>query len=260
MDLVFDIKQLDNLHSLYRHEERLREESISIIANDTRSSEMLFLITNAMGILFGFTHDHVAGTDDELTLQYLGLRLFNEAACSIKLALSGYAQQAIGHTRDIMEVALLLDYFRTAPEQIGVWRAADRQTRTSTFGPIHIRKALDARDGNKEMKRARVYAMLSEHASHATYPGFRLMMKDGHGQVGPFVDEVKLRAWLQELALRLLPAAELLGAHFANAPETIRALHRGYTDQVLEWWKREQSGIHTSPLDKDVRVTASSPD
>ncbi|MGB9367138.1 MAG: hypothetical protein WCE79_14115 [Xanthobacteraceae bacterium] len=241
MELVFDIKLLDNLQSLHEQEEDLRRQSLELIAGDQHHSELMFLVTNAMNVLFGFTHDHVATTDDELTLQYFGLRLFNDAACSMKLALSGYAQQAMGQARDIMEIGFLLDYFRTAPQEISAWKNASAKVRKSKFGPVHIRKALDARDGNKEMKRARVYAMLSEHASHATYPGFRLMMKDGHGQVGPFIDDVKLRAWLQELTLRLLPAAELLGAHFPNAAEPVRELYRLYRGQIMEWWQRQQA-------------------
>jgi hypothetical protein len=44
-----------------------------------------------------FTHDHQHGSKNELTLQYLGVRLFNAAAASIKLALSGYYQPLSGH-------------------------------------------------------------------------------------------------------------------------------------------------------------------
>jgi hypothetical protein len=47
-----------------------------------------------MNAVFAFTQEHVQGSDDELTLQLLGIRLFNDAAASIKLALSGYYQKA----------------------------------------------------------------------------------------------------------------------------------------------------------------------
>ena len=90
--LVFDIAQRGNLGSLHEHEEKLRVESIKILAADSAHSEMLFLITNAMGILHGFSLDHKAQEDDDLTLQYFGIRLFNNAGSSIKLALSGYTQ------------------------------------------------------------------------------------------------------------------------------------------------------------------------
>ena len=235
--LVFDIFQLSNLRSLHDHEEKLRDDSLKVLAADAAHSEMLFLIANAMGILFGFSLDHKAQEDDDVTLQYFGIRLFNNAGSSIKLALSGYTQQALSLTRDIMEVAFLLDYFRSSPDQISVWKAADAKARKSKFGPLQIRVALDARDGNKERKREKAYAVLSENASHATYGGFRLTMKNGDGQFGPFVDEPKLKAWLGELSLRLLPAAHIYGAHFLDAPTDVLRLYVAYRTQVLEWWQ-----------------------
>ena len=60
MNLVFDLLQLDNLRTLHEHEEKLRVESLKLLAADPRHSEMMFLIANAMGVLFGFTHDHKA--------------------------------------------------------------------------------------------------------------------------------------------------------------------------------------------------------
>src|SRR5436853_6923822 len=101
-----------------------------------------------MNVFFGFSHDHKARSDDELTIQYFAIRLFNTTGVSIKLALGGYVQQALSHIRDVVEVAFLLDYFRTCPEQIKMWRESDKKTRLSKFGPEHIRKALERRDGN----------------------------------------------------------------------------------------------------------------
>lgn len=238
-DLVFDISQLNNIHSLHVHEERLRVESLKAIADDPVRSEMLFMVTNAMGVLHAFSMDHTAQEDDDLTLQFFGIRLFNNAGSSIKLALSGYTQQAFTLTRDIMEVGFLLDYFRSWPQRIGEWKGADAKTRKNKFGPIHIRKALDERDGNQERKREKAYAVLSENASHASYPGFRLTMKDGDGQFGPFVDQQKLNAWLGELSLRLLPAADLYGQQFLDAPIPVLQLFVGFRGQVLEWMKRQ---------------------
>jgi hypothetical protein len=222
MALLFDIDKLDNLNSLHAHEEELRAQSLKIVATDPNLSELLFLVSNAMGIFFGFSHDH--------------------KTVSIKLALGGYVQQALSHIRDVVEVAFLLDYFRTCPEQIKVWRESDKNTRLLKFGPKHIRTALDDRDGNKELKRKKAYDVLCEYATHATYPGFTLINKDGHGQVGPFVDEIKLRAWLQEVALRVLPAAELVGQLFPDGDAEVVALYSAYRAQVSEWWGRQQSG------------------
>ena len=128
----------------------------------------------------------------------------------------------------------------SSPEQIGAWKTSDAKTRKSSFGPLQIRMALDRRDGNTERKREKAYAVLSENATHATYGGFRLTMKNGDGQFGPFVDEPKLKAWIGELSLRLLPSAELFGAHFLDAPADVLRLYVSYRKQVLEWWERNK--------------------
>src|SRR5688500_10643967 len=89
MDLVFDIGKLDNLKSLHAHEEELRAENLKIVATDPTLSELFFLISNAMNVFFGFSHDHKTRSDDELTIQYFAIRLFNTTGVSIKLALGG---------------------------------------------------------------------------------------------------------------------------------------------------------------------------
>src|SRR3981189_3260146 len=53
-----------------------------------------------------------AGANGPLTMQFLGIRLFNAAAVSLKLALSGYYQKAFVHVRDILETYFLVDYLR----------------------------------------------------------------------------------------------------------------------------------------------------
>ena len=39
-------------------------------------------MAEAMNAIYAFTHDHEHGSDNELTLQYLGIRLFNAAGAS----------------------------------------------------------------------------------------------------------------------------------------------------------------------------------
>ena len=56
-------------------------------------------MSEAMKIINAFASEHQHQGDDELTLQFLGIRLFNAAAASIKLALSGYYQKAFDQVR-----------------------------------------------------------------------------------------------------------------------------------------------------------------
>ena len=75
----------------------------------TGLSEHFKIVGEAMNALLAFTREHVNKSDDELTIQFLGIRVLNSAAVSIKLALSGYYQAAFVHVRDILETSFLLD-------------------------------------------------------------------------------------------------------------------------------------------------------
>ena len=134
------------------HEEKLRAESMAIIESDPEFGRRLEMIEKAMAIIFTFTIDHTSRTVDETTAQMLGVRLFNAAGTGLKLALSGYYQTAFHQARDIMETGFLLDYFRTSPGQISVWRTSDRATRRKFFDPVKIRIALDDRDKDTEKR------------------------------------------------------------------------------------------------------------
>jgi hypothetical protein len=83
----------DNLTSLHKHEEELRVRSLAAIKGNAALSDHWHLVAEAMNVIYAFTHDHAHGSENELTLQYLGIRLFNAAGASIKLALSGYYQK-----------------------------------------------------------------------------------------------------------------------------------------------------------------------
>ena len=69
----------DNLITLHEHEERLRAQSLDAIKADAALSDHWTLVAEAMNAIYAFTYDHVHGSDDELTLQYLGIRVFNAA-------------------------------------------------------------------------------------------------------------------------------------------------------------------------------------
>src|SRR5215472_12736401 len=139
---------MDNLTSLHKHEEKLRAESLTAIKANAALSDHWNLVAEAMNVIYAFAHDHDHGNENELTLQYLGIRLFNAAGASIKLGLSGYYQPAFHQVRDVIETYFLVDYLSTYPEKIDEWRRADKKKRISHFGPALIRNALDKRSGH----------------------------------------------------------------------------------------------------------------
>lgn len=228
----------DNLVSLHAHEEALREQSLAVIASRAALADHLNLVREAMNVIYAFTQEHVHNSDDELTKQFLGIRLFNAAAVSIKLALSGYYQKAFVHVRDILETYFLVDYLRSNPAQIASWKNATKKQRLLDFSPRRVREALDKRDGYTGNARKAAYDLISENASHATYQGFHLTTQNGLGRIGPFLDEEKLQAWLEEMAKRFGHAAVVLLSDFEGIDPRLDATRAHYLWVINEWGKR----------------------
>ena len=136
-----DRKLFSDIEETHGHEEKLRRESMALIEADPELSRRLEMVQKAMALIFGYTIEHTSRSEDETTVQLLGIRLFNAAASGIKLALSGYYQTAFHQARDIMETGYLLDYFRTSPTQRAVWKQGDSRTRRKLFDPVIIRIA-----------------------------------------------------------------------------------------------------------------------
>jgi len=216
----------DNLTSLHQHEEGMRARSLAAIEADAGLSDHWSLVAEAMSAIYAFTHDHVHESENELTLQYLGIRLFNVAGTSIKLALSGYYQNAFGQLRDMIETSFLVDYLSTYPEKIDEWKRADKKKRISHFGAGVIRNALDKRDGYTSGERKRIYDVISELASHASYQGISLTTTgpDNMAQVGPFFDDKKLASWL--------------GPNPSGRDMNFLMAQRHYLKVVNTWWSK----------------------
>jgi hypothetical protein len=230
---------LDNLKSTHKHEEDLRGQSLTLIEANPEWKQRLILIEKSLALLFAYTHDYTNQSDDELTLQFLGIRLFNTGASALKLGLSGYCQQGISLLRDVIEVGFLLDYFGSWPEKISEWKTSSDADRMTKFGPKHIRAALDVRDGNKERQRAKAYGILSKYGSHATYKGFQMNVKENNfGELGPFISSTHLRAFLEETALRLGPASVLYGTLFPAAQENFVRFREAVVAELIAALKK----------------------
>jgi hypothetical protein len=228
---------IDHVHE---HEEKLRRETMALIASDEELSRRLRMVEGLLALISAYTLSHPSQSDDEATMQLLGIRLFNAGASGLKLALSGYYQTAFHQARDIMETGFLLDFFRTSLEQRAVWKNADRATRRKSFDPVKIRIALDARDGDTSRRRETEYNKLSELASHATMRGFGLTTRDGFGELGPFVDRTRLLAWLEEIVLRLGPSAVMYGNQFPGADASLVQLFQKIGSDLIHGFHRRK--------------------
>ncbi|MGA7311549.1 MAG: hypothetical protein WBX05_21655 [Pseudolabrys sp.] len=226
----------ETLIALHIHEEEIRAKSLAEIYHRPALRDHWTIVSEAMKIINAFASEHQHQGDDELTLQFLGIRLFNAAAASIKLALSGYYQKAFDQVRDVLETGFLVDYLVTYPHKIAEWKAADKKARQKHFGAGIIRNALDKRDGYTSGARKAIYDLISEAASHASYRGFALMANsENHGEVGPFFDEKKLGSWLVELAKRFPHAALHVNSGPGGTDLKLLAAREHYLDAVNAW-------------------------
>ena len=138
----------DNLLRLHGFEEQLRERAEMLIAGDARLELHLALVEKTMN-LADLLRQFPTADEDIKVLQALGMRLFNAFGSALKLALSGYCQNAALIMRDVLETVFLLDLFRGDRSAIPRWRFAEKKDRMRKFSPVKVRSALEKRDGPK---------------------------------------------------------------------------------------------------------------
>jgi hypothetical protein len=206
----------ENFILLHQGEEHTRQQSLSFMQADQALILHFDVLERSMNLIEYFARSWETQDEDDITLQFLGVRLFNSSAASINLLLSGYYQASASLAREVLETSYLVDLLANDKEAVARWRKASEEERKKQFGPIHVRMALDARDGLTSKARAAHYALLSKVASHATPEGFRLL-RPGSGQpakIGPFFNAETLGAVLSELAKVVIPAAGHFRRHF----------------------------------------------
>lgn len=206
----------ENFRRLHEGEEFLRAKSIEAIEASPDLLAHARLVESSMDVIDYFARQYPHADQDQLTIQCLGIRLFNGTASALKLVLSGYYQSSAFQQRDLLETTFLLDYFRTNRSQIAVWRAGNAKTLRDQFRPAKIREVLDDRDGFTERKRGKAYQLLCELASHPTPTGFRMLtpVSGGDAHCGPFFELTAMSAVLSELAKHLVQAAEVFHVFF----------------------------------------------
>jgi hypothetical protein len=198
----------DNFFSLHEGEEFIRSKSIQAIEGSGDLLAHAGIIESSMDLIDYFARQYPNRDADDLTVQLLGIRLFNGSASAMKLLLSGYCQASALLQRDLLETTFLLDYFQTDRGLISAWRTSDKRKRQRLFKPVAVRKALDDRDGYTGGKRGKAYSDLSELAGHASYAGFRMLTATpgGDAHCGPFFELTTMKATLEELANQLAQA------------------------------------------------------
>jgi hypothetical protein len=228
----------ENLESLHKHEEDLKTKSILEINADKNLKDQLVIIQESLNMIFDVTKSYKTEDDEELTIQYLGARLFNSIVTAIKLMLSGYYQSSVMLQRDIVEIGFLLDYFLSDKSKIIEWKNSSTKERIENFSPATVRKALDDRDAFQGKKRQQIYKLMSEVATHPTYGGFKLLAPSGKVHLGPFFDVKYLKYLVQELALRVPNFTVVYMSHFENLPTNFLKVRVEYIAKVKDWAKK----------------------
>ena len=226
----------DNLRSLHRQEERLRERALELVAADAHLVLHARMVENAMDLADLLRQVHTEDEDMKV-IQVLGMRTFNAFGASFKLALSGYSQNSALVMRDILETVFLLSLFRGDQTLIGRWRCADDKAQRRDFSPAAVRKVIDERDGFQGRKREEVYRMFSELAAHPTMKSVHMMRpeKGGAAVIGPFMAPDALQAVLSEMGRLAVQVSEDLDPFFPETWTDVLPARENSARRRLEW-------------------------
>lgn len=257
--LILPYEFPENLESLYKHEEEIRKQSIFEINKDPRLVDHLEIVHASLDMIYNLNMLYDSQTDDELTIQFLGTRLFNSIVASLKLLLAGYYQMSFMMQRDILETGFLLDFLSIEPSKISDWKNISNKERSEKYGPSIIREALDARDGFEEKKRGQRYQQMCEYAAHPAYPGFKLLAPQGMVKIGPFFSSTYLMSALKGLAMYVPNFTTTYISHF-NVRQLCLGLPRkklkpfldadvDFLDKVRAWCAKYFPSIDLSRLD-----------
>ena len=238
-----------NLDSLHQHEEAIRGQTKEAIAASDTLRRHFSVVEASMTLLRHFSRDYPFNGEDELTVHLLGIRLFNSAAGAIQSLTSGYCQNCVMLQRDILEVAFLLDYFRTNEASIAEWRGCTENERNrnlarSRCGPNSINATASPRKTKGSL------SALCNLGAHASYSGFRLLTPTAGGDAhcGPYFANGMLEVTVAELAKLCVGAAMTFVEFFEG-----KSVADYETNSRL--WKRRSLGLNTS-LDPSTRATS----
>jgi hypothetical protein len=194
---------LENLARLNDAKTNIRLKSMTEISSHAASLDHTVIIEVWMVEILRLATQIKPKTDDDLTVQYLGVRLFNSTACALDLVFSGFYQAATAHIRDVMEINFLLADFIHDKTHITRWRESNQKDRKKFFKPVHVRMRIDKTDGFSVQKRKKAYELLSNYGVHPTPEGNAMLARNGLIVAGPFYDFSRLKVLLEELAKRL---------------------------------------------------------
>ncbi|MBO9102428.1 MULTISPECIES: hypothetical protein [unclassified Rhizobium] len=210
----------------------------AIIAANVDLRDHLSMINAALDCLSRLPEALRERDSDELTMLRLSIRCFNSGAAALRLLRCGYFQPCLTMVRDLIEVYFLMDLFNRDRDSLTRWHSSPEKVRKRDFKPVKVRERLDALDGYKDQRRAKAYALLSTYGAHPSPDGFSLISPDNLTQIGPFPDQTRLRALLEELAQHLAYAADVVVTFAQEDSGAVAAVAVRYRQALNHWRKR----------------------
>ena len=229
-----------NFDLLHQGEEGIREQSKAAIMVSPDLTAHITTIEPAISVLRHVILRDERKDQDDLTVRLLTIRLMNDITSALKLLMAGYYQNSTLIQRDVVETVFLLEDFDKDRSLIALWRDSDEKDRKKKFGPVEVRKRLDAFYGHTQNKRAEAYKLFCELAAHPHPKGFAMLRAAGSDlhNAGPFFDETALKATLSELARSTIQCLEVVSAFFAFASREDREIQFAAFFAKLQWMER----------------------
>lgn len=167
---------------------------------------------NTLSILYRESSCQFGCTGGDHFFQRMTAKVVSLSLASLRLALTGYYDEALSLTRSVGEIANLLFLFAAQPATLERWRVADDATRKREFGPVKIRLKLEELSLRPPVAADR-YALLSEVGAHVA-PGVAPQAFNEHGRatLGAQFQYQGLMVVLNELGVVVAEAAGCLSA------------------------------------------------
>jgi hypothetical protein len=230
----------ENFDLLHAGEEFIRAKTKEAIEASDNLLRRFNVVAESMTLIDHFARRYAHTEDDELTIQLLGIRLFNSTAGAVQSLMGGYYQNSIMLQRDLLEVSFPLDFFRSKKASIAEWRGCNESERNKQFSAFKVRTALDDRDGFTTRKREEHYKRLCTLGAHASYQGFQLLQPTAGGDAhcGPYFAERALEAAAGELAMVCVGAAANFAPFFKEKSTQHFEAKLRFMEAQVDWYER----------------------
>lgn len=245
-------------------EEAIYGKSYSYLTGNNPGKNYLELFELTAQTLLATLQPYDNDGEEELTIKYIGTRVFNHVMVAYRCTLSGYYQASYAMQRDLLEIMFLGDFFRSFPEKINEWKAASNEERIKNFSPSALYTALDKRDNFNEKKRKAQYQQYCEYASHVSFQGFSLLTNQNNQvEIGPFYDEKKLINTLHDLCRNFGAVVMQLAANVKSkntnaiklAMKHMEEFDKVYTMDISKTEKYQETRANIEKLIQELEKT-----